>query len=89
MGTEASVRRDRLVARMTAMAGRRFSTLGGSTARSRARRGRAEHVRQRAERPDDQARPQGEQRSPARAQAHAQEHQPRHQGAPAQASHGR
>ena len=39
MGTEASVRRDRLVARMTAMAGRRFSTLGGSTARSRASRG--------------------------------------------------
>ncbi len=39
MGTEARVRRDRLVARMTAMAGRRFSTLGGSTARSSSSRG--------------------------------------------------
>ncbi len=60
MGTEASVRRDRLVARMTAMAGRRFSTLGGSTARSRASRGERNTYAERADGQYDQTRPQGE-----------------------------
>ena len=64
MASGASVRRDRLVTWTTAMAGRPFSTRGGSTARSRARRGERSDVSRRPGHEHHQAGPTTDQRAP-------------------------